>query len=158
MIRAVFNFKHNALTEKELIEAILINHNLLVYYRQLYKSSVNLETTLDLILLDEKLPYSLSFMVGKLAEFVDKLPNNSYPERISPIAKLLLEAQTKLRLANIEVLTLYDEDDHCLYNLDVLLESIFSLVSGVTELLTNQYFSHSVLQHSMQKYQAENDL
>ena len=158
LIRAVFNFKHNALTEKELIEAILINHNLLVYYRQLYKSSVNLETTLDLILLDEKLPYSLSFMVGKLAEFVDKLPNNSYPERISPIAKLLLEAQTKLRLANIEVLTLYDEDDHCLYNLDVLLESIFSLVSGVTELLTNQYFSHSVLQHSMQKYQAENDL
>ena len=100
----------------------------------------------------------LSFMVGKLAEFVDKLPDNNYPERISPVAKLLLEAQTKLRLANLETLTIYDDDDHCLYNLDALLENIFSLISGVTELLTNQYFSHAVLQHSLKKYQAENDL
>ena len=158
LIRAVFNYKYDAVTEKDLIEAVLINHNLLVYYRQLYKSSVNLETTLDLILLDEKLPYSLSFMVGKLAEFVDKLPANNYPERMSHVAKLLLEAQTKLRLANLETLTIYDDDDHCLYNLDALLESIFSLVSGVTELLTSQYFSHAVLQHSLKKYQAENDL
>lgn len=157
LIRAMFNVKHDALTEKELIEAILINHNSLVYYRQLYKSSVNLETALDLVLLDEKLPYSLSFMVGKLAELVGKLPSNPYPERLSPIAKLLLEAQTKLRLANLDDLTKYDEDDLCLFHLDALLASIFTLISGVSELMTNQYFSHAVLQHSMKKYQEEND-
>ena len=158
LLRAVFNVKYDAVTEKELIEAILFNHNTLVYYRQLYKSSINLETALDLVLLDEKLPYSLSFMVSKLTELVEKLPQNSFPKRISPIAKLLLEAQTKLKLADLDVLVKYDEDDHCLFNLDALLAHIFTLISGVTELLTNQYFSHAILQHSMKKYQEDNDL
>ncbi len=157
LVRSVFNTKYNSEVEKELIEAILINHNLLVYYRQIYKSFVNLETTLDMVLIDEKLPYSLSYMLGKLAEYVNHLPNNTYPERISAAAKAILEAQTKIRLADINSLTVYDEDDHHLYNLDSLLASIYTLISGVTDLLSNQYFSHTVLQHSLKKYPEENE-
>jgi uncharacterized circularly permuted ATP-grasp superfamily protein/uncharacterized alpha-E superfamily protein len=158
LTRAVFNTKCSANTEKELIEAVLINHNLLVYYRQMYKSFVNLETTFDLILLDEKLPYSLSYMLGKLAEYIGQLPNNTYPKRISLAAKAILEAQTKIRLADVNTLTVYDEDDHQLYNLDALLASIYTLVSGVTDLLSNQYFLHAVLQHSLKRYPAEDEL
>ncbi len=158
LIRAVFNTKYTAHVEKELIEAILINHNLLVYYRQLYKSFVNLETTLDVVLIDEKLPYSLGYMLGKLAEYLSHLPNNTYPERISLVGKAILEAQTKIRLADIDSLTNYDEDDHRLFNLDALLASIYTLVSGVTDLLSNQYFSHAVLQHSLKRYSDENEL
>ncbi len=157
LIRSVFNTKYNSEVEKELIEAILINHNLLVYYRQIYKSFVNLETTLDMVLIDEKLPYSLSYMLGKLAEYVNHLPNNTYPERISAVAKAILEAQTKIRLADINSLTVYDEDDHHLYHLDSLLASIYTLISGVTDLLSNQYFSHTILQHSLKKYPEENE-
>ncbi len=158
LLRAVFNTKYTANVEKELIEAILINHNLLVYYRQHYKSFVNLETTLDMVLLDEKLPYSLSYMLGKLAEYIGHLPNNIYPERISLVEKAILEAQTKIRLANIDSLTVYDEDDHCLFNLEALLSGIYTLVSGVTDLLSNQYFSHAVLQHSLKRYTENNEL
>jgi uncharacterized alpha-E superfamily protein len=158
LLRAVFNTKYTANVEKELIEAILINHNLLVYYRQRYKSFVNLETTLDMVLLDEKLPYSISYMLGKLAEYVNHLPNNTYPERMSIVGKILLEAQTKIRLADIESLAVYDEDDHSLYNLEALLASVYSLVSSITDLLSNQYFSHAVLQHSLKRYPEENEL
>lgn len=158
LTRAIFNTKYSANAEKELIEAILINNNLLVYYRQLYKSFMNLETTFDMVLLDEKLPYSLSYMLGKLAEYVNHLPNNTYPERITLVGKTLLEAQTKIRLADIDSLTVYDEDDHRLFNLDALLASIYTLVSSVTDLLSNQYFSHAVLQHSLKRYPEENEL
>ncbi len=158
LIRAVFNTKYTSNVEKELIEAILINHNLLVYYRQLYKSFVNLETTLDMVLIDEKLPYSLSYLLGKLAEYVNHLPNNTYPERISLVGKSILEAQTKIRLADIDSLVVYDEDDHRLFNLDALLTNIYTLISGVTDLLSNQYFSHAVLQHSLKRYPEENEL
>lgn len=157
LVRAVFNTKYDGDVEKELIEAILINHNLLVYYRQIYKSFVNLETTLDMVLVDEKLPYSLSYMIGKLAEYVNHLPNNTYPERISAASKSILEAQTKIRLADINSLTIYDEDDHRLFHLDSLLASIYTLISGVTDLLSNQYFSHTILQHSLKKYPEENE-
>lgn len=158
LLRAVFSTKYADNVEKELIEAILINHNLLVYYRQLYKSFVNLETTFDMVLLDEKLPYSISFMLGKLSEYVNHLPNNVYPERISLVGKVLLEAQTKIRLADIKSLTVYDEDDNSLYNLDALLSSVYTLISSVTDLLSNQYFSHAVLQHSLKRYPEENEL
>ena len=157
LMRAVFNTKCSANTEKELIEAVLINHNLLVYYRQMYKSFANLETTFDLIILDEKLPYSLSYMLGKLAEYIGQLPNNTYPKRISLAAKAILEAQTKIRLADVNTLTVYDEDDHQLYNLDALLANTYTLVSGVTDLLSNQYFLHAVLQHSLKRYPAEDE-
>lgn len=158
LTRAIFNTKYAANVEKELIESILINNNLLVYYRQLYKSFVNLETTFDMLLLDEKLPYSLSYMLGKLAEYVNHLPNNTYPERITLVGKTLLEAQTKIRLADIDSLTVYDDDDHRLFNLDALLANTYTLVSSVTDLLSNQYFSHAVLQHSLKRYTEENEL
>ena len=74
------------------------------------------------------------------------------------MGKTILEAQTKIRLADIDSLTIYDEDDHRLFNLDALLASVYTLISGLTDQLSNQYFSHAVLQHSLKRYPEENEL
>lgn len=158
IIKSVFNTKFDADIEKELIEAVLINQNLLVSYRQLYKSYVSLETALDMLLFDDTLPYSMTYLLGQLNENISKLPNTSYPERISESTRLVLDAHTKVRLARLEDLLMYDEDTLVRFNLELLLKSVFELISAVTDSLTNQYFSHAIMQHSLLKYPEENTL
>ncbi len=152
VIRSCFNTKYELNVEKELIESILINHNLLVYYRQLYKSFINLETTLDMIILDERLPYSLSYMLGKLYDYLSKLPQNKFGDRLSPVLKLVLEAHTKIRLTKLDDLAVYNEDTHYLFNLDNLMSEVYGLIGQVTDELSKEYFTHTVIHHSLMQY------
>lgn len=150
--RSVFSKKEDAATEKDLIEAILKSHNLLVYYRQIYKSFTNLETALNIILFDSTLPFSLDFLMEQLANNVKKLPNVGQNDKMSEAAKLILKAHTTLKLTNTENLGIYNEDSMTLFNLDRMLMEIQDCLANVGDALSNQYFAHSVVQHSLLSY------
>ncbi|MFY7888923.1 MAG: circularly permuted type 2 ATP-grasp protein [Spirosomataceae bacterium] len=150
VLRTGLSTKHDFPVEKEVMEAILINHHLLVYYRQLYKSHISLETVLDMVIMDDKLPYSLCYLVSQLYDYVKQLPNSKDPDRLSIAAKSVLAASTKIKLAQLDELTIYDEDDYRLH-LDKLLSELYDLISSVTTNLTNQYFTHTTMQHSLMK-------
>lgn len=150
VLRTGLSTKNDFPIEKEVMEAILINHHLLVYYRQLYKSHISIETVLDMVILDEKLPYSLTSLLNQLFDYISKLPNYKDPERLSAAAKFVLEASTKIKLAKIEELIVSDEDDYRV-DLDKLLSELYDLISSVTASLTNQYFTHTTMQHSLMK-------
>ena len=150
VLRTGLSTQNDFPVEKEVMEAILINHHLLVYYRQLYKSHISIETVLDMVILDEKLPYSLTSLLSQLFDYISKLPNYKDPERLSTAAKFVLEASTKIKLAKIEELVLSDEDAYRLH-LDKLLSELYDLISSVTASLTNQYFTHTTMQHSLMK-------
>jgi uncharacterized alpha-E superfamily protein len=150
VLRTGLSTKNDFPIEKEVMEAILINHHLLVYYRQLYKAHISIETVLDMVILDEKLPYSLTYLLSQLFDYISKLPNYKDPERLSVAAKFVLEASTKIKLAQIEELIVSDEDDYRVH-LDKLLSELYDLISSVTASLTNQYFTHTTMQHSLMK-------
>lgn len=150
ILRTGLSTKNDFPVEKEIMEAILINHHLLVYYRQLYKSHISLETVLDMVIIDDKLPYSLCYLVSQLYDYIKRLPNNTNPDRLSISAKAVLEASTKIKLAQIENLIIYDEDLYRLH-LDQLLSELYDLILSVSSSLTNQYFTHTTMQHSLMK-------
>jgi uncharacterized circularly permuted ATP-grasp superfamily protein/uncharacterized alpha-E superfamily protein len=152
LIKNIFLLKQSSEIEKELLETLLHNNNILVFYRQLYKSFMNLETTLDMLLLDETLPCSVSFLINKLNNNLQKLPKETFGVRLTPTLALVLETQTMVRLTKVEDLGVYNEDSHEMFNLHSFLDKIEELLSKVTENLTNQYFTHTLIQHSLVEY------
>ena len=138
----------NALNvENELIEATLINHHMLVNYRQIYKSHLNVEAMLDMVLLEKTLPFSLVYMLDELKKNLGKLPATTRGERLNEAQKYVLEASTLVKLASISSISKCNRD---LERKDLfhLLSEISRLVSSVSLTLTNMYFSHTMMQHS----------
>lgn len=147
-IRACFSFKNDSHIENELIEAVLINHHLLIHYRQLYKSNFNLEAMLDMIFLETKLPYSLAFQLDELGRCLSELPKPSHTERLNLAQKAVLQATMKIKLADVSQMVIFEQDTLYRENLDGLLAEVFDLILSVNNSLTNLYFTHTEIQHS----------
>lgn len=148
ILRATFSFKSEENVENDLIEAVLINHHLLVHYRLLYKSNMNLEAMLDMVLLEKNLPYSMTYQLDALLDCLSKLPKPIQPDRLSLAEKAVLEASTKIKLADIAELVNFEPESLYRTALDTLLAEVTSLLSSVTTSLTNLYFTHTEIQHS----------
>jgi uncharacterized circularly permuted ATP-grasp superfamily protein/uncharacterized alpha-E superfamily protein len=157
VLRSFFSFKNDENVENELIEAALTNHYLLVHYRQIYKTSFSLETMLDMVLLDEKLPYSLAYQLDALAKCLAQLPKTDPSDRLNQAEKTVLAASTKIKLADISKLTVHKSNVSFRRNLDRLLAEISELISSVTGNLTNSYFTHTVIQHVLMENPANSD-
>lgn len=147
-IRACFSFKNEPHIEHELIEAVLINHHLLNHYRQLYKTHISLEAMLDMIFLESKLPYSIAFQLDELGRFLAELPKPLHSERLNIAQRAVLQASTKIKLADITHLIVFDEETLYRETLDGLLAEVFELILSVNNSLTNLYFTHTEIQHS----------
>jgi uncharacterized circularly permuted ATP-grasp superfamily protein/uncharacterized alpha-E superfamily protein len=147
VIQSNFGTKNSESVENELIEATLINHHLLVSYRQIYKSHLSIEAMLDLIMLERTHPFSLVYMLDELKNNLGKLPTNMRGERLNEAQKLALEACTLVKLADISALITFDKNQER-KDLFHLLSEISRLISSVSFTLTNMYFSHTMMQHS----------
>jgi len=147
VIQSNFGVGNGLNVENELIEATLINHHMLVNYRQIYKSHLNVEAMLDMVLLEKTLPFSLVYMLDELKKNLGKLPATTRGERLNEAQKFVLEASTLVKLANISDLSKCNKE---LEREDLfhLLSEISRLISSVSLTLTNMYFSHTMMQHS----------
>lgn len=158
IIRSFFSFKNDENIESELIEALLTNQHLLVHYRQIYKTSFNLEATLDMVLLDNKLPYSLVYQLDMLSDCLSQLPKNAQSDRLNQAEKAVLEASAKIKLADISKLTACQPSTLFRENLDGLLSEVTDLISSVTLSLTHLYFMHTVIQNVLLEGTDNNDI
>jgi len=150
VLQSNFGSKNTESVENELIEATLINHNLLVNYRQIYKSQMGVEAMLDMVLLEKTLPFSLVYMLDELKKNLSRLPATTRSERLNDAQKAVLEASTLVKLANVSDLS------SCNGELDrvalfKLLSQVSGLISSVSLIMTNMYFSHTIMQHSLVK-------
>jgi uncharacterized circularly permuted ATP-grasp superfamily protein len=82
-----------------LLESLLSAAESIITYRFRYRSHAQLETVLDLLLLDYGNPRSLAFQLRLLTEDLEALPPIS-GVRLRPEQRLVLEASTALRLAD----------------------------------------------------------
>jgi uncharacterized circularly permuted ATP-grasp superfamily protein/uncharacterized alpha-E superfamily protein len=150
VLQSNFGYKNPEGIENELIEATLINHNLLVNYRQIYKSQMNIEAMFDMVLLEKNLPFSLVYMLDELKKNLGKLPGTTRGERLNDAQKAVLEASTLIKLADISALSRCNLEQER-EGLFILLSKVASLISSVTTMMTNMYFSHTMIQHSLIK-------
>ena len=147
VIQSNFGQTNAPSVENELIEATLINHHLLVNYRQIYKSHLSVEAMLDMVLLEKTLPYSLVYLLDELKNNLHKLPVTTRGERLNDAQKYVLKASTLIKLTSVAELSKsragYERKE-----LFSLLSEISSLISSVSVNLTNMYFSHTLMHHS----------
>lgn len=149
VLRSAFSFKNSMETEVVIMEAVLENHHLLQHYRSIYKSNFNLSAVLNMIFLEENLPYTLSYLLEDLSKCLNKLPKNIEPNKLNLAEKTVLKAISLVKLIDSETIILVDNDSDYRAELDSILAQIFELISSVTGNLTSLYFNHSIIQHSI---------
>jgi uncharacterized alpha-E superfamily protein len=95
-------------TDSIVLESVLSAAESIITYRFRYRSHAQLETLLDLLLLDTGNPRSLAYQLDRLIDDLEALPLSGRV-RLRPEQRLALEAATMLRLAEPETLARVDE-------------------------------------------------
>jgi uncharacterized alpha-E superfamily protein len=126
-------------------EAVLGITDNLVTYRRRYRSQIQADAVLDLILLDESTPRSVAYQLVRLHKHVGGLPPKALPPQRGAEERLVLEALTALRLADIERLSHLPQEKGMRDALDQLLSRLGYLLRTLSETLTSHYFSQTDL-------------
>jgi uncharacterized circularly permuted ATP-grasp superfamily protein/uncharacterized alpha-E superfamily protein len=104
LLLATVNVERSTATDSLLLESVLIAAESIITYRRRYRSQAQLETLLDLLLVDPDNPRSLACQLDQLAVDVRLLPRLDNGPRLSEPERLVLEASTALRLADTAAL------------------------------------------------------
>ena len=108
LLRATVSQARNTATDSLLLESVLTAAESIITYRRRYRSHAQLETLLDLLLVDEDNPRSVGHSLARLAEDLDAMPPG--PDgRLREDQRHLLRVSTTLRLSRTAELAAEDE-------------------------------------------------
>lgn len=99
LLDATVTTVHTTEADSLLLESVLIALESIITYRRRYRSRAQIETVLDLVLLDTSNPRSLAYQLDRLSEDIDDLPRPR-ARRLSAEQRLVLESSTRLSLAD----------------------------------------------------------
>lgn len=85
-------------------ESVLVANESLITYRRRFRARLQLGSVLDLLLADPTNPRGLAHQLDRLAEHGAALPRPARGPRLGEVERLVLDASTRLRLADLEVL------------------------------------------------------
>jgi uncharacterized circularly permuted ATP-grasp superfamily protein/uncharacterized alpha-E superfamily protein len=138
LLRAMVVARREPQQEPQILEAVLHAAESLMAYRRAYHEQPEIEPVLALLLLDETNPRSLAFQLRELQQTTEELARDGDRVRLGEEERLVLEAATTLRLADLDALAAHDETGRAA--LDALLARVASLLSRTSDVLTRQYF------------------
>lgn len=127
--------------EGRVLEALLRVLDSLMTYRSRYRTQAEAAMALALLVQDESNPRALGYQLKHLERDTQSLPQLGDGPYASPDRRLALEAITLVRLADLRQLARLDGDKRP--HLDQLLARLSHLLPGLSDALTNSYFSHA---------------
>ncbi|MGO9899539.1 MAG: circularly permuted type 2 ATP-grasp protein [Solirubrobacteraceae bacterium] len=134
-------------TDSLVLESVLAAAESIITYRYRYRSHAQLETMLDLMLLDGGNPRSLAFQLARLTEDLDALP--AAPGiRLRVEQRLVLEASTMLRLADVGKLVAEQAHERR-PALGALLRALLDLLTQIGEAVDAEHFVHLTPTYSL---------
>jgi uncharacterized alpha-E superfamily protein len=148
LLRATVTVERNTATDSLLLESVLIAAESIITYRRRYRSQAQLETLLDLLLLDTENPRSLAHQLDRLADDVSLLPRTDNATRLREPDRLVLEASTALRLADTNLLA-RSGPDGTRPELDAFLTRILELLYRAADAIDRDHFVHPLPQRSL---------
>jgi len=148
LLQATVVVERGTATDSLVLESTLIAAESIVTYRRRYRSHAQIETILDLLVLDADNPRSLAYQVDRLADDVRRLPAPSPGPRLSQPERLVLETATALRLADTAVLAAPDSDG-ARPDLGTFLRRIIELLRRTSDAIDEESFVHSLPQRSL---------
>jgi uncharacterized circularly permuted ATP-grasp superfamily protein/uncharacterized alpha-E superfamily protein len=130
--------------EYNLQQSVLMSHESLVNYRYKYRMPINNELVLDLMLFDPSNPRSLVYQVDRLKAYLKNLPKVQSGHGLTEYERLILEADTLLKLADKKELALPDGDGLVYRKLEEFLVRMYGLLSAIPEVISKIYFKHEL--------------
>ncbi|CDF80765.1 conserved hypothetical protein (DUF404, DUF403, DUF407) [Formosa agariphila KMM 3901] len=148
--RSLLVVSHSKQTQYEILEALLNSHESLNIYRYSYRSHLSTGNVLELILLNEEFPKSLTYQLKRIQKDVDKLPHSENIGAVTACQKFISEANSKIRNLNLDFLLELSADDTIIReNLDDSLTELSDLLHEMSLSLSDTYFNHSYQQKQL---------
>lgn len=143
LLRATMVPRHDDVLLSQVLEAVLYSNDSLNIYQRRYRSCIQYPMVLELLLLDETHPRSVTFQLKQLYEHVRQLPRELRKGKLSEEERLLLKAYSDLRLVKITELINVNKNDSIYFGLEQLLSSTASLLWQAADCIAQTYFSHA---------------
>lgn len=151
MLQATLTNNQAADLEKSLIELVLMSNESLVTYRYRYRSNLEVLGVLSLLIADERNPRALAYMIDHIDEHLKNLPSQSTGTGLSPARKKLLEALTRVRLADLNMLAEPKAEDNSRKELKLFLGEVIQTLQQASTIIYESYFSHTSSQYGFVK-------
>jgi len=135
---------HNEQVAYNLQQSVLMSNEGLVNYRYKYRKPIQLLLVLDLMLFDPNNPRSLTYQVDRLKKLLQQLPSTRYGAELTEYERLILEADTLIKLTNKNELTEVDTATDCYKKLDDFLSRMYQLISSIPVVISKIYFKHEL--------------
>lgn len=138
--------------EYQVLESLLQSHESLNIYRYTYRSHINIENVIELIMLNTNYARSLMNLINRVKKDVEKLPHSTSEGPLQEYEKYIFEAFSKLRLACAKELNSSSEENLYLRdNLNTLLKDLNQLLYQTSKAIADTYFNHIVDQTQLTK-------
>jgi len=142
MMKSLLIPARDELLEHMILESFLSTHESLITHRRRYRSYLQMQTVLDVLLLDETNPRALAYQLERLQNNLERLPRPQLNKKFSAEEKFALEATTQLRLADVQSLGRISPEEGYKRLFD-LITFVESRLMSISETLNHFYFSHS---------------
>ena len=150
LLKATMINRHTEEIEYNLQQAVLMSNESLVNYRYKYRMPIQNYLVLDLLLFDPNNPRSLVYQVDRLKPYLRNLPKAQSGQ--AEYERLILEAETLLKLTDKNELTTLAEGDLKYKKLDEFLTKMYGLLSSIPDLISKSYFKHVLTSQSIVSY------
>ncbi|MHA7942879.1 circularly permuted type 2 ATP-grasp protein [Formosa sp. 3Alg 14/1] len=148
--RSLLVISHDKQPQYEILEALLNSHESLNIYRYSYRSHLSTENVINLILLNEEYPKSLTYQLRRIQKDIDKLPHSESLGEVTKCQKFIAEAHHKIQNLDIKSLLELNTDDTIIrQNLDDSLTELSDLLHEMSLALSDAYFNHSYQQKQL---------
>jgi uncharacterized circularly permuted ATP-grasp superfamily protein/uncharacterized alpha-E superfamily protein len=144
MLKTTVVKKYSEQVEYNLQQAVLISNEGLVNYRYKYRRPIQILLVIDLLLFDPNNPRSLTYQIVRLKNYLQNLPKNQSAYSLTEYERLILEADTLLKLADKNVLVSPDESGAAYSQLDAFLSKLYNILIAIPGVLSKTFFKHEM--------------
>ncbi|GAB4421508.1 MAG: circularly permuted type 2 ATP-grasp protein [Bacteroidia bacterium] len=150
LVRSTMSVVHDEAVEYAMLEALLQSLESLNIYRYRYRSRLRTATVLHMLLLDIQYPRSLVYALQHLSKRLDQLPGrDTLVGTLREDQRLVLEAFSRLRLAEVPHLMARTPDSYIYQHLDRLMADTGARLAATSDAITRIYFNHAENQHQI---------
>mgnify|MGYP000459529407 CR=1 FL=1 len=138
----------NPIDEYELLESLLNSQESLNIYRYTYRSHINIENTLSLLVLSPKYNRSLGFILERLKKDISRLPDTDNGQ-LQVVLSHITRACSMLENVQTNDLSKFNANNNIRENLKLFLNELDILLTNTSLEITNTYFNHVTKQSQL---------
>ena len=149
--KSIISQKHEESVEFQLLEALLLSNQNLSSYRSVYRTSLDVSPSLDLLFLNNQNPTSIFSQLEELLKYSRRLAQKDGGTNDNEISRLVFESYSLVRLMNIDTLIKSDEETGYRKSFDEFCSTLQKQILFLSAKLSANYFSHTTYQQQGDK-------